>query len=84
MWLGSDQRASFVLFLYGDIQWGENAQIGFNAGDNLRSFSIPEALTADTLDIESGSNIDEPSVFVFRVDSKLRFIYYSITLHTLY
>lgn len=70
MWLGSDGRESFILFLYADIQWGENAQIGFSAGDNFRSFSIPEALTANTVDIEFGSNIDRTGVFLFQVDSK--------------
>ena len=70
VWLGSDRRVSFVVFLYGDMEWGENAQIGFNAGDFVRSFSLPESLTADTVDIELRSNINEEGVFVFRVDSK--------------
>lgn len=69
VWLGSDNKASFALFLYGDILWGENAQIGFNAGDNDRSFSIPESLTDDTVNIEHRSNINETSAFLFRVDS---------------
>ena len=56
--------------MYGDIQWGENAQIGFNAGDNVRSFSVSEALTADTVDIDLRSNINKTGVFLFRVDSK--------------
>lgn len=70
MWLGSDGRESFVLFLYGDIQWGENAQIGFNAGDNVRSISLSEALTANTVDIEFHSNINITGAFVFQVDGK--------------
>ena len=70
VWLGSDQSVSFVVFLYGDMEWGENAQIGFNAGDGLRSFSLPESLTAETVDIELRSNTNEEGVFVFRVDSK--------------
>ena len=52
------------------MEWGENAQIGFNAGDGVRSFSLPESLTADTVDIELRSNINEEGVFVFRVDSR--------------
>ncbi len=70
MWLGSDERESFVLFLYGDIQWGENAQIGFNAGDNVRSISVSEALTPDTVDIEFHSNINITGAYLFQVDSK--------------
>ena len=70
VWLGSDGRESFVLFLYGDIQWGENAQIGFNAGDNVRYFSVSEALTRNTLNIGFHSNINRTGVFSFQVDSK--------------
>ena len=60
-----------MVFVYSDVQWGRNAQIGFNAGDSLRSFSLPESLSALTEDIELHSNVNEEGVFVVRVDSKL-------------
>ena len=56
---------SVAVFLYGSIQWGENAQIGFNAGDNVRSHSIPIALTSLTIYIEDHSNIEITGVYAF-------------------
>ena len=32
--LAADQQMTFVLFIYGDIQWGDRANIGFSAGDS--------------------------------------------------
>ena len=66
--IATDGVISAALFLYGDIQWGEEAQIGFNAGDGLSSFTLPVALTGDTVHIEHQSNVNRPGVFVFRID----------------
>ena len=57
-------------FIYNDIQWGGRAQVGFNAGDGHTSLMTPEALSSSTLDMEELSNVDQPGVFVFRIDSK--------------
>lgn len=62
---------SSALFLYKDIQWGEEAQIGFNAGDGFSSFSLPGALTEVTTDIDEQSNVYHPGVFIYRIDSEL-------------
>ena len=66
--LVTDGRKSFVFFIYGDIQWGTGAQIGFNAGDGGRSFMVPGALTNSTVDIETMSNVGRKGMFAFRVD----------------
>ena len=66
--LMTDGETSYVCFLYEDIQWGERAQIGFDSGDNNRSFTVPGALTNKTLDMENQSNVGRPGVFVYRVD----------------
>ena len=58
------------IFLYEDIQWGEEAQIGFNVGDGHTSFTLPEALSYLALNVDEYSNVGEPGVFVFRIDSK--------------
>ena len=71
MVLASNANNSVVLYLYGDIEWGSGAQIGFNAGDGIVSFAIPEALSNQTLNISNLSNVRHPGIFVFRVDSKL-------------
>ena len=62
--IATDGQRTFVLFLYGDIEWG-SANIGFNAGDNLRFFTVPGT---DSRDIEEGTNVGRRGVYIFRVD----------------
>ena len=59
---------TFVFFIYGDIQWGDGANIGFNAGDGIRSFMVPGALTNQTLNIDEGSIVGVTGVYIHRVD----------------
>ena len=66
--MATDGDMSFVFLIYTDIQWGSGAQIGFNAGDGNRSFTVPGALTSQTLNFETMSNIGVPGVFIYRVD----------------
>ena len=61
---------TYAAFFYSDIQWGRNAQIGFNSGDGYSSFMLSEALTEETLDVDERSNVENPGVFIFRIDSK--------------
>ena len=51
------QQVTFVFFIYGDIQWGDGANIGFSAGDGSRSFMVQGALTNQTLNIDEESNV---------------------------
>ena len=37
-----------MFFIYGEIQWGDGANIGFNAGDGTRSFVLPGELHGKT------------------------------------
>ena len=69
MVIAADGQETFVFFIYGDIQWGDGANIGFNAGDGSRSFMVPGALTNQTLNIEDGSNVDVTGLYIYRVDS---------------
>ena len=73
---------TFVFFIYGDIQWGDTASIGFDAanigfdaanigfdaGDGTRFFMVPGALTNQTLNIDEGSNVDVTGLYIYRVD----------------
>ena len=59
---------TFVFFIYGDIQWGAGANIGFSAGDGTRFFMVPGALTNQTLNIDEGSNVGVTGVYIYRVD----------------
>lgn len=65
--LVTDGQMSFVLFIYGEIQWGF-ANVGFNAGDGTRFFMVPGALTADAISIETDSNVGLPGLYIYRVD----------------
>ena len=69
--MATDGDMSFIFLIYTDIQWGSGAQIGFNAGDGIGSFTVPGALTSQTLDLETMSNIRVPGVFIYRVDEYL-------------
>ena len=70
MVLGTNGIATFAVFLYTDIQWGQGAQIGFNSGDGHSSFMLSEALTELTVDVDERSNVEKPGVYVFRIDGK--------------
>ena len=57
-----------MFFIYGDIQWGDSANIGFNAGDGTRYFMVPGALTNQVLNIDERSNVGVAGVYIYRVD----------------
>ena len=65
--MATDGQLSFALFVYGDIEWGA-ANIGFNAGDGVRSFMVPGALTPQARDIETTSNVNRTGLYIYRVD----------------
>ena len=68
MVIAADQQLTFVFFIYDDIQWGDGANVGFNAGDGISSFMVPSALTNQTLNIDEGSNVGVTGVYIYRVD----------------
>ena len=72
MILATNHTKTVAVFIYGDIQWGNGAQIGFNAGDGHTNFMLDEALSNQTLSIDERSNIGQQGVFVFRIDSKMQ------------
>ena len=59
---------TFVFFIYGDIQWGAGANIGFSAGGGTRDFDVPGALTNQPLNIDEGTNVGVTGVYIYRVD----------------
>ena len=69
--LATDGTASYVFFIYYDIQWAGflGTQLGFGAGDGIHSFRLPEAFNSSAiLNLESTTNIDIPGHYLFRVD----------------
>ena len=69
--IATDGQRTFVFFIYGDIEWGDDANIGFDAGDGVRSFMVPGALTSQSINIEDGSNVDVTGLYIYRVDLPL-------------
>ena len=66
MVLATDLIQTVSVFIYGDIQWGDGAQIGFNIGDGYTSFIYPKAHVY----IDENSNVGLPGVFIYRIDRK--------------
>ena len=68
--MATDGQAAFVFFIYSSIEWGI-ANIGFNAGDGVRSFMVPGALTSQTMNIDMGSNVNISGLYIYRVDQNV-------------
>ena len=67
--LAADQQMTFVFFIYADIQWGDDATIGFSAGKGEnRIFDVPGSRTNQALNIDEGSNVNVTGVYIYRVD----------------
>ena len=45
-------------------------QAGFNAGDGIRYFNIPNSRTSAIVNIASTSNYQNPGLWVFQVDGE--------------
>jgi len=65
--MATDGKKSYVIFIYVDIQWGEGG-MGFNAGDGVKSFTLPGSQTPAARDVEYGSNANINGVYAYRVD----------------
>ncbi|KAI0222756.1 hypothetical protein LSAT2_025993 [Lamellibrachia satsuma] len=73
--LVTNGHSSFAILNYGDISWkgkpgSKPAQVGFNAGDGKRYFSVPGSLTDAVVDIETTSNVKLPGRWMFRIDQE--------------
>ena len=68
--LATSDNQTYVLFLYDDIQWGnDETTIGLNSGDSF--FILPESGTAEgVLNLNSTSNVATPGTYIFRVDQE--------------
>ena len=62
--IATDGQKTFALFIYGDIEWGDDATIGFNAGVGNRSIVV----TTQPLDVETGSNVGVTGLYINRID----------------
>ena len=62
--IATDGQRTYALFIYGDIEWGNRATVGFNAGDGNRSIVV----TTRPLDVETGSNVGVTGLYINRID----------------
>jgi len=69
--IAADQQMTFVFFIYGEIQWSDGANIGFDAGDGTSFFMVPGALTNQTLNIDKGSNVGVTGLYIYRADCSI-------------
>ena len=67
--IATNGHITFVLFIYSNIEWGV-ANIGFNAGNGMRSFMVPGALTSQTMNFVNGTNVGILGLFIYRVDAR--------------
>ena len=72
--LATDGIQSYVAFIYGDMQWSEGAEVGFNSGVrdfNGSSFSIASVNGPDSFNIQRRTNVpslNTEGLYVYRVD----------------
>ena len=60
--IAADQQKTFVIFIYGDIQWSFPRFIVFSPGVGL---DLP---TNQELNIDEGSNVNVTGVYIYQVD----------------
>ena len=70
--IAADQQKTFVLFIYGDIQWSRSPRIGFFHGDSSRQWYDPDSLTNQALNVDKGSNVNVTGVYIYQVDCSVR------------
>ena len=73
--LATDTVKTVAMFIYDDIKKGSGAQVGFNSGDGYSSYSLPGALSPETIYLDQVTNCGKTGVLIYRIDSK------SLTLH---
>jgi hypothetical protein len=74
--LTTDGMNAFTVFQYETIMFTRTlfspiSTAGFNAGDGIRSYSLPHSGTRNITLLNSESNINTPGVWVFQVDSNV-------------
>ena len=83
--MATNGNSSFALFLYLDdgIQWttgdtlsglgGIEAQVGFNAGDDINYYTVCGSMTPSIADIETTSNVGIPGMYILELNSNLTY-----------
>ena len=64
--IAADQQKTYVLFIYGDIQWSSFPAIGFSHEDG--PLLDPDSLSNQGLNVDNGSNVNVTGVYIYQVD----------------
>ena len=64
------EEESFVLFSYGDTQWGNESFVGFISPKTKFMVPGPGSRPLAILDIETSSNVGDPGIYAYRVDQE--------------
>nr|XP_006816784.1 PREDICTED: sushi domain-containing protein 2-like [Saccoglossus kowalevskii] len=75
----TDGRFSFISFIYERLEWAGNdatesllaAQAGFNAGDYVNFYLLPNNQHYTIVNLASSSNVDSDGVWMYRVDTTI-------------
>lgn len=82
--LVTNGQHSFTIYNFEDVQWttgsssggdsttglgGTPAQVGFNAGDGIVSFTVNASRSPDIVNVDEDSNVEIPGKFAFRIDA---------------
>ena len=78
--LATSELESFVVFLYANLQWttgdnsfgddglgGTEALAGYNAGDQINSYTIAGSRTSRIINLTRTSNVGIPGTWMFKV-----------------
>ena len=70
MAISGDETYTIYLYADGLIQWSNEgrALAGYNAGDGFTFYTAPDSLSQDIINISLTTNVEQPGVWVFRVD----------------
>ena len=61
-----------MFFLYADdlieLSLSHSVQIGIDGGDGVNQYTVPNSLTPDIVNITRTSNVNQPGLWVFKLD----------------
>ena len=100
--IAANGNRTFAIFLYLDdgINWttgdgpsnginglgGTQAQVGYNAGDNINYYTVTCSMTDRIIDIETRSNVGIPGMYIFQINpnstGKLHYTHVHTYIHT--
>ena len=78
--LATSEEASYVMFLYDELQWttglvsggsgglgGTEALAGYNAGDSDNFYAVDGSLTPSIVKLARTSNVGMPGTWIFKI-----------------